>query len=340
MICVFCGPTLSKSVIKELCPSALILPPAEQSDIDFAVRQLGATAIGLIDGVHRQKLPVFHKEILQALDSGVRVFGGASMGALRAVECEPWGAEPIGLIADWYRDGTIEADDEVCLSHGDEATGWRPMSVPLVNIRATLRAAGIEFERSKEIIEAAQSLFYPDRTWRKIFELAEVREEEKREILTNQLDLKSADAQLLCAMLHKMPTRNEPEREIRNACKYYGDVFLKNDAKGFHRLHTMREHEIIDPQLLGVALMRWLALEYCNAVGITGNPDQMLPEEITKGMKPQDAARLRLEQSKLLQACNWMSSSLGHFGDVPAIAEFMRVSGLYHARKNQLAGGG
>ena len=56
-------------------------------------------------------------------------------------------------------------------------------------------------------------------------------------------------------------------------------------------------------------------------------------------MKPQDAARLSLEQSKFHQACEWMSSSLGHFGDVPAIAEFMRVSGIYHARKHQLAGG-
>ena len=126
----------------------MILPPAEQGDVDFANRQLGATAIGFIDGVHRQRLPIFHKEILQALDAGVRVFGAASMGALRAVECEPWGAEPVGIIADWYRDGLIEADDEVCLAHGDEASNWRPMSIPLVNVRGTLQAAGIEERKS------------------------------------------------------------------------------------------------------------------------------------------------------------------------------------------------
>ena len=121
---------------------------------------------------------------------------------------------------------------------------------------------GSRSERALEIISAAQSLFYPDRTWRKIFELAEVREEEKREILSNQLDLKSADAQLMCALLNKLPERKEPERQIRNATKYYGDVFLKNDAKTFHRFHTIREHEIVDPNLIGVSLMRWLALEY------------------------------------------------------------------------------
>ena len=40
------------------------MPPAEQGDVDFARFGLGADVILLIDGVHRQRLPVWHKDTL------------------------------------------------------------------------------------------------------------------------------------------------------------------------------------------------------------------------------------------------------------------------------------
>ena len=90
-VVIFIGPSLPKETVQKLVPDALVLAPAEQGDIDFAARQLGAEVIGFIDGVHRNKLPSWHSEILSALEGGTRILGAASMGALRAVECRPWG---------------------------------------------------------------------------------------------------------------------------------------------------------------------------------------------------------------------------------------------------------
>ena len=102
---IFVGPSLPEAEVKRILPDALIMPPAEQGDIDFARYQLGADTIGLIDGKHTMVLPPLHKEILSVIDDGCRVVGAASMGALRAVECEDFGAEPIGEVAQWYKEG-------------------------------------------------------------------------------------------------------------------------------------------------------------------------------------------------------------------------------------------
>ena len=61
--CVFIGPSLPKAQVQKLVPDALVLAPAEQGDLDFAARQLGAEVIALIDGVHRNKLPSWHSEM-------------------------------------------------------------------------------------------------------------------------------------------------------------------------------------------------------------------------------------------------------------------------------------
>jgi hypothetical protein len=91
---IFVGPSLAKATVQEIVPDALVLAPMEQGDVHFARHQLGADVIAMIDGVHSQRLPAWHCEILDVLADGARVLGAASMGALRAVECAPWGAEP------------------------------------------------------------------------------------------------------------------------------------------------------------------------------------------------------------------------------------------------------
>ena len=155
--------------------------PQSKAISTLLLRQLGAEVIGFVDGVHRNKLPTWHSEILSALESGARILGAASMGALRAVECSPWGAEPFGEVANWYASGKIDGDDEVCLIH-DDAPGYEARSVPLVNVRATLICCGFEQERKREILDVAKSIFYPDRTWSRIFKASEVLGVEKMQI--------------------------------------------------------------------------------------------------------------------------------------------------------------
>jgi hypothetical protein len=97
--------------------------------------------IAIVDGYFFQVPSVLHKEIMLALESGTRVLGAASLGALRAAELHPYGMEGVGTIYRMYRRGTIDGDDGVAVVHTEAADGFRALSEPLVSIRHNLRAA-------------------------------------------------------------------------------------------------------------------------------------------------------------------------------------------------------
>ena len=243
---VFVGPTLAKSTVNEILPEALVLPPAEQGDVDFARYQLGADVIGLIDGVHTHRLPVLHKEILSVLQSGCRVMGAASVGAWRAVECEPYGAEPVGEVARMYKEGEIDRDDEVCLTHTDASSGYKHLSVPLVNIRATLKLAEIDDDKKEEIIDYASSLFYPDREWQNIFEACDVSDSEIQAIQDALCDIKEADALHLCYQIAGIKDKPHAEKKILNAHWGFAKAFETNDRKVLHKGKIIRKHQIAE----------------------------------------------------------------------------------------------
>jgi hypothetical protein len=137
-IAVFLGPSLPVAQARTLL-DAQYHPPARMGDI---YRILGdVCAIVLIDGVFHSVPSIWHREILDALGEGVRVYGAASMGALRAAELHSYGMVGVGKVFGWYRDGVIDSDDEVTLLHGPEEAGYVALSEPLVNIRATLDRA-------------------------------------------------------------------------------------------------------------------------------------------------------------------------------------------------------
>ncbi|ATY31072.1 TfuA-like protein [Sphingomonas psychrotolerans] len=167
MIVVFLGPSLpAAEATREL--DARYASPAVQGDIYRAVRE-GATAIGLVDG-HFDSVPsVWHKEILWALDVGVPVYGSASMGALRAAELWTFGMVGIGSVFEAYRDGVLADDDEVALSHLLAEQGYRHVTEPLVDIRATITGAveaqAIGAVAGEALVRAAKALHYSDRTY-------------------------------------------------------------------------------------------------------------------------------------------------------------------------------
>ena len=167
---VFAGPSLFGST-RPRPPGIELRPPAALGDLTRAVRD-GATVIGLIDGRFETTLPVWHKEVLWALDKGVVVLGAASMGALRAAELAAFGMRGIGSIYAAFARGELDADDEVAILHGPAETGFVPLSVALVDIRATLaaaQAAGIvDAVTAARLIAAAKQLFYKERTWKTV----------------------------------------------------------------------------------------------------------------------------------------------------------------------------
>jgi hypothetical protein len=164
---LFAGPTLPDATT--LCGHAIkVRPPAAHGDVLAAVRA-GATAIGIVDGNFEQVAPVWHKEILHALDAGVAVFGAASMGALRAAECDTFGMIGIGRIYEDYVTGRRVDDADVALLHGPAELGYPALSLPLVNVEATLdrleASDAVDKSHISRFRDIARDLFYKDRTW-------------------------------------------------------------------------------------------------------------------------------------------------------------------------------
>jgi hypothetical protein len=134
---VFLGPTLPVAEARALL-DAEYLPPARMGDV-YRLLSHRVRRIVLIDGVFHGVPSVWHRELIDALVDGVEVIGASSMGALRAAELAPHGMRGIGEVFAWYRDGIIDGDDEVALVHGEADMAYKPLSMPLVNLRATLR---------------------------------------------------------------------------------------------------------------------------------------------------------------------------------------------------------
>lgn len=198
-VVVFLGPSLDTDAAKEIL-DADYRPPASRGDIFRAVQE-GAGIIGLIDGVFFQACAIAHREILYALEEGVKVIGASSMGALRASELDLYGMEGVGRIYELYKSGVLVSDDEVALLF-DPYT-FRPLSEPLVNIRYNLELAeekGIITKVVEEkILKVAKSLYYPERDYEIILSNAEEElnvdlKQLKKFLREERRDLKREDA--------------------------------------------------------------------------------------------------------------------------------------------------
>jgi len=213
-IIVFLGPSLPIEEARQVL-DATYLPPAAQADILSAVTRYKPQAIGLIDGVFSQSLSVWHKEILYALEQGISVFGASSMGALRALETAEFGMTGVGEVYRMYVSGEIADDDEVAVAHGMSETGYRKMSEPMVNIRATLaralREGVIESSTHDLLIRLAKDTFYPERTFPKLFTdalragvSAEIVDAVQQFVASKYLDIKKQDAIELLQVLARL----------------------------------------------------------------------------------------------------------------------------------------
>lgn len=197
---VFVGPTLPSEHVRSALPAAELRGPAARGDL-YRATKTGATSIVLIDGYFDQQLAVWHKEVLWALSRGVRVYGAASMGALRAAELQRFGMVGIGRIFDWYARGAIEADDEVAVAHESEERGYRVVSDAMVNLRATFLAAEgaavIRSDTASALIAIGRSIFYPSRTLKEVIRCAELAGVDAAELETLGHWLRSSPEQVV-----------------------------------------------------------------------------------------------------------------------------------------------
>jgi hypothetical protein len=209
---IFTGNSISHEDAKKIL-RVNYQPPVRRFQLERFI-QKGYKVIGIIDGIFFDRAAVGHREILSALNAGVKVVGGASMGALRASELDTHGMIGVGKIYEWYRDGVIESDDEVAVSTNPDT--FEPISVPLVNIRETLKAAlaaGVISEKEhNDLLELAINTYYPDRSYLGLTKEGSkkglIPEEKRKTILdfciNREVDVKREDAILVLETVKKL----------------------------------------------------------------------------------------------------------------------------------------
>jgi hypothetical protein len=274
MTVIFIGPT---GVGLDLT-GLTVRPPAQQGDIAQAFLD-GATTIVLIDGYFTHTLSPWHKEILFAIARGCRVIGAGSLGALRAVECARYGAEPVGVIAGWYTDGTCTDDSEVALAHGHYDDGSKSLTVPLVNIRATVLALGLD----ADVIEKCRSIYYMERSWPRIKKLLPKIGKKLQDSYINQKQLDAKEAIELAA------TYRAPVSTATNASNSNMQILLSNDLP----VGDQRKWQTVSNQTEAVDLH--LFFELARSIGIVPTPVEIQAQSTLMwkrlGMANPEAAR-------------------------------------------------
>ncbi|MGC5330634.1 TfuA-like protein [Micromonospora sp. DT62] len=161
---VFVGPSLPADTRPQL--DGEYLPPARHGDL-FRLGLGPGDAALVVDGVYQHFAPLRHKEILATLSCGVRVFGAASMGALRAAELADCGMTPLGRVAAAYRTGELTSDADVAVLHSAEED-HRQLTVALVSVRFGVRdltASGrLTPEHGDRLLRIAAGLHYMTRS--------------------------------------------------------------------------------------------------------------------------------------------------------------------------------
>lgn len=166
LIAVFAGPSLPVAMRPE--GPFEWFPPAIAGDLLARVERPPAR-LCLIDGLFDSRPAPWHKELLLLMAHGTLVFGASSMGALRAAELHMFGMIGVGAIFRAYRDRRLDGDDEVALLHATEKLDWAPLTVPMIEVRATLAAACrarlIDPTRARRIRATVREIYFGDRDW-------------------------------------------------------------------------------------------------------------------------------------------------------------------------------
>ncbi|KAA9009481.1 TfuA-like protein [Histidinibacterium aquaticum] len=173
-VIVFAGPSLTPSD-RQGADHVTFRPPVGRGDVLRALR-CRPRAIGVVDGVFGDAPAVLHKELLEAMSRGISVCGAASMGALRACELSRYGMVGIGRVFSDYASGRRTADADVAVLHGPAALHHQALTVPIVEVDETAEAlqqsGHFSLSDAAKIRDAARRIFFADRTWSRLAEIA------------------------------------------------------------------------------------------------------------------------------------------------------------------------
>lgn len=173
-VIVFAGPSLfgiDDDTRQQLLDGVTLWPPVRRGDVLTAL-SCQPDVIAIIDGYFFDEPAVTHKEIAYAIETGVTVIGGASLGALRAVELATVGMRGVGWVFEQYRDEAIDDDGEVAVLHATAEHGYRPLSVALVDVRHALQPLHCPIAAATRLIDTLSSIGFVDRDMATVADLA------------------------------------------------------------------------------------------------------------------------------------------------------------------------
>ena len=270
-----------------------MLPPICQGDLASAIVDRKPRAVLIVDGEFGQSMSVWHKEILHALHLGVRVIGASSMGALRAAELGRFGMEGVGAIYEYYRDGWLTSDADVALLYDED---YRPLTWPLVNVRATvqdlLRRDLLVAEDAEALLQAAQGLHFSERRERRLAErvaalgVAPARAAELARLVTvHYVDQKALDATAgfeYLARIDRLPAPDSEEPLHRDGRGFqpllWSDVTIRRQGTELRRYQLVDDVALHHPDfdcLLERAANRYLVAYLAREAGVSLNETEI-----------------------------------------------------------------
>lgn len=294
---VFLGPTMALSDARDILPGATFCPPVAQGDVYSLLGDGRPEAIAIIDGVFYQDLPVWHKEILSALEKGIAVYGASSMGALRAAECRTYGMVGVGAIFEGYASGEILDDDEVAVAHDGPESGWRPRTEPMVNLRATFQRAVSEGRMGQaaaaRALHVAKEIWFPERARPNFLRVlassgvpAEEVQQARAALEHAYVDQKRLDAEALLRRLRdRLPGEDRSQVEVSPSHVFM--AFADRDRKVEHEGVTVRMdeiarhaalHEVDFARLRDRAIDRVLVEQLAELYGVEVTVDEVVSE--------------------------------------------------------------
>ena len=199
---IFLGPSLSREKARKILDADYRLPAKKGDLLQLILKEVDI--VGLVDGYFLQDYPPTPIEVYNLVrKKNVKVFGSSSLGALRAVELGKYGMIGIGKIFRLFRDGILEADDEVAVTFTDY-TNYK--SEALIDIRYNLFLAQkykiIDNRTGRSILKVSKQTYFPYRTYEDILDKCKLKYPEinsqvesfRGYILNNKKSLKERDA--------------------------------------------------------------------------------------------------------------------------------------------------
>ena len=205
-IIIYTGLTIPFSEAREILDSTedievIYKRPIKRGDLGLALKE-NPDIIAIIDGVFHQNSAVGHKEILNVMNKGIKVFGASSMGALRASELDSLGMVGIGYCYEQYASGAIDSDDEVAVMLDSESL--EPLSVPLISMRYVFDNAVCENiiteDEKDKLLTTAKEMYYPKRNYANVLAKSGLDNAKKGELINlirETPDIKRQDAECL-----------------------------------------------------------------------------------------------------------------------------------------------